>query len=769
MYFRTIFILFALLTSGSALYADTLTVKQDGGGHFTTIMDAVSQANNGDVVLVYPGTYVTNIDFSGKNITIAGTWLINPVDSLIRLTTIDGNRNGSCVTINQGEQQARLVGLRLVNGSGRPVAFDSSSEGGAVYIREVSASIEYCIIENNSTIAGGGGLFIYTADVQLKGNVIRYNRSNYFGGGLYITTSSNVFFDPVELNSLFMNYSQLGTDLSITYTCNINHIALDTATVINLSRYYLIRTDYNTSPIDNLTYSANYGKIESVNTDLYVSPVGDNGNSGLSPEHPLKNIAYALLKIQSDTLHPKTIYLAEGVYSPSLTDEKLPFCFKSHVYITGAGRGLSIIDAESKSCLGLFPFGEKRLKLSHFAFRYGNGHRQPLFSAGGFFSYTNDYCSLDSIDFSNNRAWEVSAASFSVTDSVFVNNCLFENNKGVRTLQISNSYRKYDTHFEVTSTILRNNSPDSTDLIHLPIFIFGLEPLLNGNGFIHGNFVNSQITDNISNHNSKIPSTFGIAANRNATMTIVNATIGNNLSLDEYNGSALGVGASSVAKVYNSILYGNYPYQAHLINDEFDLRNSLYVYNSVIQDGIGGINDLGSYNFVHYDSSNIDQDPLWHLAGDYPYALTGLSPCIDAGTLDLPEGIVLPTTDLAGNPRIWGGSVDIGAYEYYPVGISSGHQSDENKRKYLSAFPNPFGPNIQISAHCPYKGRLVIRVYDSKGMLVKTLVEVQTQGGTSEIKWNGMDEYRQTLPGGAYHIVMQVDDELLDTITVIKN
>jgi len=46
---------------------------------------------------------------------------------------------------------------------------------------------------------------------------------------------------------------------------------------------------------------------------------------------------------------------------------------------------------------------------------------------------------------------------------------------------------------------------------------------------------------------------------------------------------------------------------------------------------------------------------------------------------------------------------------------------------------------------------------------------VQTQGGTSEIKWNGMDEYRQTLPGGAYHIVMQVDDELLDTITVIKN
>jgi len=760
--------LLTYLVFSKGINADTLTVKLDGSGQFTSIMAAVSHASDGDVVLVYPGTYVTNIDFFGKNITIAGTWLINPVDSLISMTTIDGHQNGSCVTINRGEQNARLVGLRLVNGSGRFVSFNSSSEGGGVYIREVVASIEHCIIENNSTIGGGGGLFIHSSDVQLKGNVIRYNRCNYFGGGMYITSSSNVSFDPVELNSLFMNYSQLGTDLSISYTSTINHIALDTATVSNLNRYYLIRLAYNTAPINDLTFSANNGKLESVNADLYVSPAGNNNNTGLSPEQPLKNIAFALLKIQSDTLHPKTIYLSEGVFSPELTGEHLPFCFKSHVYIVGAGRDESIIDAESKSSMGLFPFGEKSLKLSHFTFRNGNGHRQPLFYQGGFVSYVNQYCSLDNLKFSNNRAWPVSSAGFSAIDTVLVNNCLFENNKSVRTLQLSNSFQKNNTFFEITSCIIRSNLPDSTDDIQMPVSVFGLEPLLNGNGYIHGHFINSELTDNASYYEGILPSGFGISSYQNATLTIVNATIGNNLSMNEYNGSAIGVGQSSVVKVYNSIVYGNYPYQAHLINDEYELRSSLYVYHSVIQDGLGGINDLGSYNYVYYDSSNIDQDPLWHLTGDYPYALTGLSPCIDAGTLDLPEGIVLPATDLAGNPRVWGGAVDIGAYEYNPVGIGFGQQSPKNDIKLLSAYPNPFGNQITVTASYPKASRMLILVYDAKGVMVKTLADIQTQGGRSEINWNGSNDAQQILPVGVYQIVMLVDNKQVDSKTIVK-
>jgi len=47
---------------------------------------------------------------------------------------------------------------------------------------------------------------------------------------------------------------------------------------------------------------------------------------------------------------------------------------------------------------------------------------------------------------------------------------------------------------------------------------------------------------------------------------------------------------------------------------------------------------------------------------EHPYQIADGSPCIDAGTLaNLPDFIQLPETDLAGNPRIVGDSIDMGA------------------------------------------------------------------------------------------------------------
>ena len=59
------------------------------------------------------------------------------------------------------------------------------------------------------------------------------------------------------------------------------------------------------------------------------------------------------------------------------------------------------------------------------------------------------------------------------------------------------------------------------------------------------------------------------------------------------------------------------------------------------------------------DPSNLDnEDPLFVGSGDYH--LTAPSPCINTGDNNAPD---LPTTDKDGNPRIIGGTVDMGAYE----------------------------------------------------------------------------------------------------------
>ncbi len=70
----------------------------------------------------------------------------------------------------------------------------------------------------------------------------------------------------------------------------------------------------------------------------------------------------------------------------------------------------------------------------------------------------------------------------------------------------------------------------------------------------------------------------------------------------------------------------------------------------------------------HEGEGNIDSDPLLYLliegeplSGGY-LALQAGSPCIDAGDSGVvPSGI---STDIAGNPRISGAAVDMGAYEY---------------------------------------------------------------------------------------------------------
>ncbi|MDZ7741304.1 MAG: choice-of-anchor Q domain-containing protein [Bacteroidota bacterium] len=66
---------------------------------------------------------------------------------------------------------------------------------------------------------------------------------------------------------------------------------------------------------------------------------------------------------------------------------------------------------------------------------------------------------------------------------------------------------------------------------------------------------------------------------------------------------------------------------------------------------------------------DVDAAPLFDSLGLHPYQLMQGSICIGAGTLDT-AGFHLPPLDLAGNPRITDGSIDMGAYECLYTGIS---------------------------------------------------------------------------------------------------
>ncbi len=80
--------------------------------------------------------------------------------------------------------------------------------------------------------------------------------------------------------------------------------------------------------------------------DLYVSPEGNDTNSGLTAEEPFQTISKALGKVLGTYSNPRTIHLAPGIYSPSVTAEPFPLRGRHNVTLSGSGRDKTILSCE---------------------------------------------------------------------------------------------------------------------------------------------------------------------------------------------------------------------------------------------------------------------------------------------------------------------------------------------------------------------------------------------------------------------------------------
>lgn len=65
-------------------------------------------------------------------------------------------------------------------------------------------------------------------------------------------------------------------------------------------------------------------------------------------------------------------------------------------------------------------------------------------------------------------------------------------------------------------------------------------------------------------------------------------------------------------------------------------------------------------------------------------------------------------------------------------------------------YPNPFNPETQITFNMPAKGHVSVKVYNSKGQLVKTLLNSSLDKGTKSISWNGTDKANKNVASGVY-------------------
>ena len=155
-------------------------------GQFVSIQVAISNAKNGDTVLVAPGLYYENLNFRGKKIVVASRYLIDQSVSTIRSTVIDGSRpifpdSASVVLFASGEDTSTvLIGFTLAKGIGTLVP-GSFLGGGILVTGESSPTIKYNIIRKNSAIIGGG-IAVYGGSPTIVHNALVANTAGNRGG-----------------------------------------------------------------------------------------------------------------------------------------------------------------------------------------------------------------------------------------------------------------------------------------------------------------------------------------------------------------------------------------------------------------------------------------------------------------------------------------------------------------------------------------------------------------------------------------------------------
>ncbi len=176
------------------------------------------------------------------------------------------------------------------------------------------------------------------------------------------------------------------------------------------------------------------------------------------------------------------------------------------------------------------------------------------------------------------------------------------------------------------------------------------------------------------------------------------------------------------------------------------------LYNCDVEGGETGVNSINNGNWF-FDC--INENPLFVDSGEFPYSLSDDSPIINFGTPDT-TGLNLPEYDLAGNPRIYGGRIDMGAYENQNV-VGANEHLIPIVTKLDQNYPNPFNPTTTINFSLKENSKVSLNIYNIKGQKVKTLVRDQLSAGQHSVVWDGRDENNKSVSSGIYFYKLKTD------------
>lgn len=754
----------------SSIVSVTITVNLDGSGNYTNIQPAIEASVSGDTILVYPGTYYENINFSGKNITVASLELTTGNPAYRDSTIIDGNNNGSCVTAVSYENNARIYGFTITHGSGLSFMQNGAmiSIGGGFRLKYTNNfQIHNCVITNN-TASVGGGIQIIQGTMNLKDTLITNNRASGSSGGIAFDSDSNCIFDSVQRSSVYENYAGHMNDIGASEVGGVINIILDTFTVNPPTAYYANYVYLFSGGAGHFTYDILNAYRTEVNHDLYVSPGGNDDNDGLSPNNPLKSITKALHTIASDSLSQKTVYLAPGTYS-SADGQIYPLSLKANVRLVGDSLSHPIIlnqHYEQTIVGGYAPeLTVKNLIFEHGTFqpisvwymnncnntRISNITINPVHAVtyAGIFMYQGNY-DLENITLngliSNCLSGFMFFGASGSARNVTIDNCHTIGNEDLAlsdlvaaslegTLILENIVIINSSVLSPESSILKiSSNPDQNPQVRLTnLLVANNTSTSNSPVYIKMNSIHTSVLSNCTFANNVGGSSILKLSGR---MNISNCLISNGGYSEINIRNTQAAGYTSYINFDNNLIIG-YP-------------NSAY-YHGSNQVVFNDLNFSADPSFAGYDWT----DPL-------SYRLIFCSPCIDAGTQDT-TGLFLPDYDLYGNSRIYNEIVDIGCHEWN----GTINQDETNPALYdkaiLSSRPNPFKSHCTINFSLKIAAETELAIYNIKGQKIRTLQNSMQNKGEYSIEWDGKDDAGQRCGSGIYIAKLMIKNRSVAT------
>ena len=85
-----------------------------------------------------------------------------------------------------------------------------------------------------------------------------------------------------------------------------------------------------------------------------------------------------------------------------------------------------------------------------------------------------------------------------------------------------------------------------------------------------------------------------------------------------------------------------------------------------------------------------------------------------------------------------------------PVSVKEASPNYPAKFELMQSYPNPFNPETEIRFQLPKASHVVVKIFNTIGEEIRTLLDAEYQAGSHQSRWDGKDKHGHPVASGVY-------------------